>query len=160
VRIGYKIFHPLTEGLPDYKGLVGDTNLSITILRPLVLRGSYRRDVRFSLWYSLPYYIEDSSGAGLSFYVLKRRFRLDYDYSQLKYDYPSLPVAPETIADITTEQTPSRRDRIYMNTVGLFFRISGDIGVGIRAGRYSRRINIYSWNTNRFFWGLNLTYEF
>jgi len=156
LRLGFKIFHPLTAGLPDYKGLVGDTNLSITIARPLVLRASYRRDVQFSVWYSFPYFIEDSSGAGLSLYVLRRRFRLDYNYSQLKYDYPEL---PSSISGIDAA-TPSRQDRLYMNTVGLFFRISGDIGVGITAGRYSRRVNVYSWKINRDFWGVNLTYEF
>jgi hypothetical protein len=162
VRLGYKSFHPLTAGLPDYKGLVGDTNLSVTILRPLVLRGSYRRDVKFSTWYGYPYYIEDSSGAGLSFYVLRRRFRLDYDYSQLKYDYPSLPTTPTLGAgeDPVDASTPTRRDRVYMNTLGLFFRLSGDVGVGIRAGRYSRRVNVYNWKVSRNFIGLNLTYEF
>jgi hypothetical protein len=45
VRLGYKNFHAQKEGRPDYKGLVGDTSISLSLLRTLTLRGSYRRNV-------------------------------------------------------------------------------------------------------------------
>ena len=66
---------------PDYKGLVGDTQLSVRLAKPFVIRGIYVRDVRFSLWYGNPYYIESRPGVGASLYPL-RFLRFDYDYSQ------------------------------------------------------------------------------
>lgn len=152
IRLGYKMFHSLVAGITDYKGLVGDSNISVSILRSFTLRGSYRRDVQFSTWSDDPYFVEESFGAGISYYFLRRRFRLDYDYSQLRYNYP--------IIDAAGSASGSRKDRVFMNTVGLFFRIGKSMGIGVRAGRYDRSINVYDWKTSRDFVGLNLTYEF
>lgn len=151
IRLGYKIYHPLVAGIADYRGLVGDSDISVSLFRSFALRGSYRRDVQFSISFISPYFIEESYGAGISYYFLRRRFRLDYDYSQLRYDYPIMGAAPASGA---------RGDRIFMNTVGLFFRIGKSVGIGIRAGHYIRSINFYGLNINRDFVGLNLTYEF
>jgi len=72
VRVGYKAFDVRAAEGPDYKGLVGDSLLSVRLARPLVLRGSYVRDVRFSLWYDNPYYIESRPGAGASISIRRR----------------------------------------------------------------------------------------
>jgi hypothetical protein len=162
LRLGYKLFRPLTAGQPDFKGLVGDSSLAVTLLRPLVLRASYLRDVRFSYLPATPYYVEGTAGGGLSLYLFRRRIRLDYDYSQLQYDYPdvvALPAAEDPEA-LPPAAVPSRQDRVGMHTVGVFYRIGENIGLGLRAGRWNRRVNIYSWKANRDFVGLNLTYEF
>ena len=87
VRVGYKKFDVRAVDGPDYQGIVGDSQLSIRLARPFVIRGSYVRDVRFSLWYNNPYYIESRPGAGASVYVF-RFLRLDYDYSIGRNRYP------------------------------------------------------------------------
>jgi hypothetical protein len=158
VRIGYKTFHPLSAGLPAFKGLVGDSSLSIILMRPLVLRAAYSRDVRFSVWFDNPYFIEQVSGGGLSVYFNRRRIRLDYDYAEVRYDYPV--IAAPSPGGAGPAVSPARRDLIAMNTVGLFFRIGKNVGLGVRAGHYSRHLNIFGWRTNRDFVGLSLTYEF
>jgi len=157
LRLGWKLFRPRAEGQPEYEGLVGDSSVSVSLLRPLVARASYRRDVRFSISCDRSYFVEDKAGGGISFYVFGRRVRLDYDYSQVKYDYPDIAAVPgEGAAPVT----PARRDRIYMNTVGFFVRVGGNVGLGLRAGRYDRRTGAAGWNASREFVGLNLTYEF
>ncbi len=87
IRLGYKKFDVLAAGAPDYNGLVGDCLLSIRLATPFVIRGSYVRDVRFSLWYDNPYYLETRPGVGASVYVL-RFLRFDYDYSRGRNEYP------------------------------------------------------------------------
>ena len=64
--MGYKKFDVRAADGPDYQGIVGDSQLSIRLAKPFVIRGSYVRDVRFSLWYNNPYYIESRPGAGVS----------------------------------------------------------------------------------------------
>ncbi len=46
------------------------------------------------------------------------------------------------------------------NTVGFFVRVGGNVGLGLRAGRYDRRTSAAGWKASREFVGLNLTYEF
>ena len=154
IRLGYKLFHALTAGISDFKGLVGDANISISLMRSFALRLTYHRDVQFSIWLDNPFFIEESAGAGISYYFLRRRFRLDYDLSQLRDEYP--------IPGAAAAASGSRQDRVSMNTVGLFYRLGQDKGVaiGLRAGRYDRTINVYGWNTNRNFISLNLIYDF
>lgn len=72
IRLGYKSFETLEAELPDYQGLVGDTTVSWQIMRPVVLRGSYRRDINFSVWSYSPYYIGTTWSAGPSFYIFRK----------------------------------------------------------------------------------------
>jgi len=150
IRLGYKSFETLHEELPDYQGLVGDTTVSWQIRRPLVLRGSYRRDVNFSVWHDNAYYIGTTWSAGPSFYIFRKKFRLDYTYSQTKNDYP---------LGETPGSSP-RRDNYTLNSVAIYYRISKTAGIGITAGNWKREINVLNWDANRKFIGLNLTYDF
>ncbi|HEK86594.1 MAG: outer membrane beta-barrel protein [Candidatus Saccharicenans sp.] len=150
IRIGYKKFETLSPGMPDFKGLVGDTSVSWEIMRPVTLRGSFRRDVNFSVWYDNPFYLGTSWSAGGSFYFLRRRFRLDYTFSPIRNNYP-LPSSPGS---------ETRLDRYILNSVGLYYRIKKNIGLGLLAGSWKRRMNVLNWNADRKFIGLDLTYDF
>jgi len=44
--------------------------------------------------------------------------------------------------------------------VAIYYRISKTAGIGITAGNWKREINVLSWDANRKFIGLNLTYDF
>ncbi len=151
VRLGYKIFDSIARTAPDFKGLVGNANVSFDIFRSVTLRGSYRRDVQFSSWIS-NFYNENTSGAGLSYYFLRRRFRLDYDYSQTVASYPHQASAGAAIIN--------REDSFWSNSVALFYRIGKKMGLGIRYGRMTRSIPVYNWSTTRDFAGFNITYDF
>jgi hypothetical protein len=157
IRLGYKSFDTLKRDRPDFKGLVGNTNISLAFIRSLTFRLSYQRNLQFSVWYDNPYYIENSAGGGASLYILRKKVRLDYDYTRASSVYPT--------ADATSLNAPSgvplnRRDDIEIQGFGLFFRLKRDVGIGLQAGHYHRKVNVYDWNVNRDFIGLNLTYEF
>ncbi|NLH77465.1 MAG: outer membrane beta-barrel protein [Acidobacteria bacterium] len=150
VRLGYKIYDVRAAAGPDYKGLVGDTQLSVRLARPFVVRGSYLRDVRFSLWYGNPYYIESRPGAGASLYVL-RFLRFDYDYSVGRNRYP---VAGGGGPD------EKRLDDFTVHSGAVYVRIRKNVALGFVASWWARDSNLAAEDDKRTFFGVNLTYEF
>ncbi|MDI6845206.1 MAG: outer membrane beta-barrel protein [Candidatus Saccharicenans sp.] len=150
LRLGYKNFDSLEEGRPDYRGLVGDTSISWALMRPLVLRASYQRDVNFSVWSQNPFYVGNGWSTGASVYMFRRRIRLDYNYSRLRNDYP---------LDAVPGSEP-RKDFYTLNSVALYIRIKKTVGFGISGGLWSRKINVFDWDVRKKFLGANLTYEF
>jgi hypothetical protein len=154
VRVGYKIFDITNPGLQDFRGVVGDSQLSIRLARPLVLRGSYVRDVNFSLWYNNAYYIGSTPGVGVSLYFLKF-VRLDYDYSFGRNRYPE--VQPAGGGGGTAVK---RLDDFRVHSAGVYFRIKKNIALGVIASRWVRISNLDYENDKRYFYGLNLTYDF
>jgi len=150
IRLGYKKFDVLAAGAPDYSGLVGDCLLSIRLATPLVIRGSYVRDVRFSLWYDNPYYLETRPGVGASVYVL-RFLRFDYDYSRGRNEYP---LAGGGGPD------EKRLDVYTLHSGGVYVRLKKTVALGVIANWWARDSNIDTEDDNRTFFGLNLTYDF
>jgi len=149
IRLGYKEFDAkLVEG-QDYSGLVGDTGIQVRLLRSVVMRAEYRRDVRFSLYYGNVYFLENRAGGGLSVYVTKR-IRLDYDYSLGRNKYPGEESAP----------VGKRLDEYKIHTAGIYFRLKRNIGLGLTASRWIRDSNIDREDNRRDFFGLNLIYDF
>jgi hypothetical protein len=153
VKLGYKFFDSIAPNRKDYKGLVGDTNVSVRLLRVLSVRGSYRRDVQFSLWYDNTYFLENRAGGGASLYFLKK-FRLDYDYGLGRNIYPG--------GQSPSGDSPSlkRRDDYTIHSMGLYFRLKKNIGLGLIASRWRRDSNLEWEDDTRDFLGLNLTYDF
>jgi hypothetical protein len=152
VRVGYKIFDIKNPEETDYRGLVGDAQVSVRLARPFVVRASYKRDVDFSLWYSNPYYLENTIRPGASFYVLKF-VRLDYDYSLGRNRYPEVqPIGGGT--------NVKRLDDYRIHSAGIYFRIKKKVALGVIGSRWARISNLVSENNKRYFYGLNLTYDF
>jgi len=152
VRVGYKIFDILAAEGQDYKGMVADSQLSVRLVRPLVVRGSYSRDVNFSLWYNNAYYIGNTPGVGASLYFL-RFVRLDYDYFFGRNRYPEA-------QDSGGGATIKRLDDFRIHSAGLYFRIWKKTAIGFIASRWARISNLDYENDKRYFYGLNLTYDF
>lgn len=150
IRIGYKKFDALTPDLPDFKGLVGESSVSLIFGKLLTVRGSYRRDVNFSVWSRSAYFVEQSWATGPSVYLFRRKIRVDYTYSRARNDYP-VPEYPG--AD-------PRRDDYTLNSVAIYYRISKTAGLGLSAGSWTRKVNVFNWDASRKFIGLNLTYDF
>ena len=150
VRVGYKKFDVRAVDGPDYQGIVGDSQLSIRLARPFVIRGSYVRDVRFSLWYNNPYYIESRPGAGASVYVF-RFLRLDYDYSIGRNRYPEVGGGGPDV---------KRLDEYSIHSGGVYFRIRKTVALGFIASWWARNSNLDAEDDKRTFFGVNLTYDF
>jgi hypothetical protein len=152
VRVGYKKFDILNPEGVDYQGLVGDSRLSLRVAKPILLRGSYVRDVRFSLWYGNAYYIESRPGVGASLYLL-RFIRLDYDYSFGRNDYP-------LVQEVEPGVDIKRRDDYEIHSAAVYFRVKKNVGLGFIASFWTRNSNLDREDDKRTFFGLNLTYEF
>jgi hypothetical protein len=150
IRVGYKKFDVRALDGPDYQGVVGDSQLSVRLAKPFVLRGSYVRDVRFSLWYGNPHYIESRPGAGVSLYLL-RFLRLDYDYSLGRNRYPVVGGGGPDV---------KRLDEYSIHSAAVYFRIKKTIAIGFIASWWARKSNLAAEDDNRTFFGLNLTYDF
>jgi hypothetical protein len=150
VRIGYKKYDVRAVDGPDYQGVVGDSQLWVRLAKPFVIRGSYVRDVRFSLWYGNPYYVESRPGAGVSLYPL-RFLRLDYDYSVGRNVYP---VVGGGGADV------KRLDNFTIQSAGIYFRIQKSVALGFIASWWARDSNLDAEEDKRTFFGLNLMYDF
>jgi hypothetical protein len=150
IRVGYKKFDVRPVDGPDYQGIVGDSQLSVRLAKPFVIRGSYVRDVRFSLWYDNPYYIESRPGAGISIYPF-RFLRLDYDYSLGSNKYPLVGGGgPEE----------KRLDDFSVHAAGVYFRIVKSAALGFIASWWARDSNLDAEDDKRTFFGVNLTYDF
>lgn len=148
LRLGYRMFDVRNPNSPDYSGFVGDTQLSVRLARMFTVRGSYLRDVRFSLWYGDAYYIETRPSAGASVYLLSF-LRLDYDYSWGQNRYP-----------VAGEGAVARLDRYDIHTTGLYVRIVKNTALGFVVSWWQRDSNVYGEDDQRMFYGLNLTYDF
>ena len=147
VKIGYKSFDSASHQRKDYRGLVGDSSISVRLAKPFAIRASYRRDVQFSVWYDNTYYLESRAGAGASLYV-SRNIRLDYDFSRGRNDYPR------------EFEAPKRLDVYTVHAVGVYFRLRRDVALGIIASRWMRDSNLDWEDDDRDFVGFNLTYDF
>jgi len=148
LRIGYKKFDVHNKDMPDYEGLVGDTQLSVRLARMFTIRGSYLREVRFSLWLEYPYYIETVPGVGASVYPFPF-IRLDYDYTHGRNSYPEIPGTLLT-----------RYDEYDTHSGAVYFRILRNTAIGFIASWWSRDSNIPGEDDERTFYGFNLTYDF
>ena len=153
VRLGYKKFDITNQELQDYQGFVGDSQVSVRLAKPFVVRASYTRDVTFSLWYDNAYYLGSTPGVGASVYLL-RFLRLDYDYSFGRNRYPEEQPGSGGVPNV------KRSDDFHIHTAGLYFRVWKKTAVGIIASRWTRTSNLAYENDTRYFYGLNLTYDF
>ncbi|HEX2695694.1 MAG TPA: outer membrane beta-barrel protein [Acidobacteriota bacterium] len=151
VNLGFKAFDSLTAGKRLFSGLVGDTAVSIRLLRFLNVRGSYKRDVEFSVFYNNAFFTENIYGGGLSLYI-NRNIRMDYDYRLGRNRYP------ESAAGVPGNI--KRNDEYRTQSLGLYFRVKKNIGLGAVASLWNRDSNLAWEMDERKFVGLNLTYDF
>ena len=150
VHLGYKYFNSRAGLKPDFRGIVGDTNISVRLLRRLNLRAHYKRDVQFSLWYDNTFFLESRAGGGASFYVYKKKIRLDYDFSLGRNRYPHVPSGGRG----------KREDDYTLHTIGVYFRVKNAMGIGLTLSRWIRDSNLDWEDDKRDFVGANLTYDF
>lgn len=151
IKIGYEDFRALKREGQDYKGIVGDTDLTFRIFKFIHLKGFYHRDIEYSMWYNNVYFIETRYGGGFSIYGL-RRIRLDYTYSIGNNRYPAI------LEEF--DLRGKRFDKYRAHIGGIFFRVKGDIGVGLIFSRWIRDSN-FDWEKDkRFTLGAQLIHNF
>jgi hypothetical protein len=151
IKLGYKYFDVLKTGIKDYKGIIGDTSISIRIFRPLRIRANYRRDIQFSAYYSNAYYLENVLGSGASLYLFKN-IRLDYNYYLGRNSYPA-PISGQSSVQI-------RKDNYKAQSAGIYFRLKKSIALGVIGVLWDRNSTVAWANAKQTSIGANLIYDF
>ncbi|HZR26331.1 MAG TPA: outer membrane beta-barrel protein, partial [Vicinamibacterales bacterium] len=64
--VGYKNFHPLFPGLPDYVGATAAGDLSYTLLGTTRMTLNFKRDTGYSFDADQPYYVQTDVGGSIS----------------------------------------------------------------------------------------------
>jgi hypothetical protein len=131
---------------------VGDSQVSVRLAKPFVIRAAYRRDVTFSLWYNNPYFLESLPSVGASFYLLKF-VRLDYDFSFGRNTYAVAQV-------VGVGESVKRLDDYRIHSAGIYFRVKKKTAIGFIMSWWSRLSNIAFEDDTRLFYGMNLIYDF
>jgi hypothetical protein len=152
VRIGVKDFRLRSGPGGNFRGVAGDSDISIKLGQSMKLRGTYGRDVQFSTWFGYAYFIENRAGAGISVYPF-RKIRLDYDYFTGDNYYP--------LASLTGEgQDAERTDRNRTHRVGIYLRLKGRMAFGLSINWWQRDSTLVWFSGKRTFFGANLIYDF
>jgi hypothetical protein len=152
VRIGMKEFRLRSGSGVSFRGVAGDTDISIKLGQTIKLRGSYARDVQFSAWFGYAYFIENRMGMGVSIYPLNR-IRLDYDYFTGKNLY--------LLGSLTGEGPDSERtDNNMTHRLGIYLRIQDRIAIGLTMNWWQRDSTLAWINGKQTFVGANLIYDF
>jgi hypothetical protein len=125
-NLGYKDFDPKKAGEPSFRGLVGDTGIDVRSGR-FAFRLVFARDLTFSTYAQVFYFIENSWRMGGSFY-LASFLKMDYDFSQGRADYAERASDPRP-----EEGSPAggRVDRHRRHSVGLTIRVFRTMGIGL-----------------------------
>ncbi|MGB8953596.1 MAG: outer membrane beta-barrel protein [Candidatus Aminicenantales bacterium] len=150
INLGYKSFDILDPQLKDYKGLVGNTSIAINIIKFTTLRGVFARDIQFSVYSDIPYYIQTVYGAGFS-RAFTSRINLTYDLSFSRNDYAQLE---------DNGSRGARLDKYITHVFGLGFKLRKDLELNLMASLSTRSSNLVEEVNHRNFIGFNLTYGY
>jgi len=155
LSLGYKILEPYKSKRQSFSGLVGNVRLEYRLKR-FNFRLLYDRNTEFSYWTNNVFYLEDSYGAGISFYM-NQFIRLDYDFAYRDSFYPE----PETVRlPDESYQEINRKDKYTSHSIGIIFRVFRNVGIGLRTTYWERDSNFIYYNRNQLFVGGSVTYEF
>jgi hypothetical protein len=150
LNLGFKRFNFLDPQTKDYSGLVGNTSVSIGVFKLTSVRAFFSRDVQFSAYSSVAYYIMTNYGGGI-FRMLSRRSRVEYDLFFGHGNYSS--------GLTQVGGTPQNALLRYTyHSLGLFFQTQRDLELSLLASLGNRAGDIAIPGGKRFFIGINLTY--
>ncbi|MHB8054911.1 MAG: outer membrane beta-barrel protein [Candidatus Aminicenantales bacterium] len=149
LNLGYKKFDPKTAGEPPFQGLVGNTGLDLRTGR-FACRLDFARDMVFSSYAEIFYFVENSARLGGSAY-LTSFLKIDYDYYGGRADYS---------ARGGEAGSEGRVDRHRNHSVGLQVRVFKTAGIGISWNFERWTSNIGDFDRSRNFIGLAFTRSF
>jgi len=149
LNLGYKKFDPKTAGESSFQGLVGNTGLDLRTGR-FAVRVNFSRDMVFSTYAEIFYFIENSARLGGSVY-LTSFLKIDYDYSGGRADYS---------ARAGEAGSEARVDRHRNHSVGLLVRVFKTSGIGISWNYERWTSNLLNFDRARNFFGVTFTRSF
>lgn len=148
ISLGYKVFDILDPQAKDNAGFVGNSTIAIGIFKATALQGFFARDVQFSAYSSITYYLETTYGGGIAHYF-SRRILLSYDLSFLRINYPEVegqgPAGPTIY-------------RYGVHSIRLLFRLQRNLELSLFSNLGRRTSNLDASAIHRNFFGISLIY--
>ena len=148
MSLGYKRFSVPDSPFKDFEGLVGNTGIDARLFRWTTLRLGFSRDVQFSAYGDLGYYLQTAYGGGIAQSVAKN-VQLTYDLSLGRNDYVEPAGSPSGSA---------RRDEFLNHMIGLGIQLGRDLSLSLTANFGRRSMNRDERTVDRSFVGLTLSY--
>jgi hypothetical protein len=148
INLGYNRFEILGSHQKVFEGLIGNTSVGLNFFKFTTLHGEFARNIRFSAFSSLGYYIQTVLGAGLS-QALSRKINFTYGISINRNDYVQLEDS------VSHGLEPEK----YINhLLGLDFVLGKNLRFNLIANYGERNSNLAEHVNRRFFVGFNLIF--
>lgn len=151
INLGFEYFDILTPGIPDFTGLVGNTNIYFSLTPQTALRAFFSRGPQFSVYSDLYFYLQTITGAGFShFFTRKISFSYDVYYGWDQYKGQTSPGLP-----------PGQKNQYWSHALTLNFRLKKYLDFSILANYGARRYSMaLRPESSRSFIGINITYGY
>jgi hypothetical protein len=128
--LGYRKFRPSdAAALPAFSGLVGELDLSYTLLGATRIGGTYRRDLTYSYSELQPFFVDNGLGASIR-HALGRRFDILGSAERHVYNYRNL-------LKVDIDAVP-RVDTTWYYAASVGYRIGRDGRIGFGASYIQR----------------------
>ena len=150
-RVGYRNFHPLSPGLPDFTGLTASGDLSYTLLGTTRFGVQFTRDVQYSYEINQPYYLQTGVGGSLTqqvagpFDVMARA-----GAQRLAYRDRAGAFIP----------TANRIDHVRNFGGGIGYHFARDVRWGLNVDTYHRTSDLNARQYDALRYGTSVTYGF
>ena len=150
-KIGYRNFHPLSPGLPDFTGLTANGDLSYTLLGATRFSVNFMRDVQYSYEINQPWYLQTGVGGSITqqivgpFDVMARAGTQTLAYR----DRAGVFVA-----------TANRVDHVRTFGGGIGYHFGKDVRWGVNVDHYHRTSDLSARQYDALRYGTSVTYGF
>jgi len=150
-KVGYRNFHPLSPGLPDFTGLTASGDLSYTLLGATRFSVNFTRDVQYSYEINQPYYLQTGAGGSITqqifgpFDVMARGGAQRLAYR----DRAGVFVATE-----------NRTDHVTTFGGGVGYHFGRDVRWGLNVDQYHRTSDLTARQYDALRYGTSVTYGF
>jgi hypothetical protein len=153
VNLGYKNFDILDPQQKDFTGLVGNTGISIGIMKLTAVQAFFSRGPQFSVSSGLSSYLQTTYGAGLA-RSLTRKILFTYDFSYSRNDYPS-----GIIVDGGVQE--KRVDQYSFHSFSVNLRLRKDLELNLTSSLGRRKSKVAPRPVSEFvFLGFEITYGY
>lgn len=148
---GYRNFHPLAAGLPDYKGSTALGDLSYALLGTTRFAVQFRRDISYSYDVNQPYYLETGFTGSIAQQLFGPvDFIVRFGASSLAY---------RDRAGVAVEVS-DRVDHIRTYGGGFGYHMGRDLRLGFNVDQWRRISDIDERQYNALRYGTSVTYGF
>jgi hypothetical protein len=151
ITFGYTDFKPKDPSLPQYKGAIGEANLTYVLLGASRFAFSAGRGVQYSYDANQPYYLQTHVGGSIA-----QQLFGPFDV-QVRGDYAILAYRDRIGAAL---EVTDRTDHKTTYGVGVGFHMGRDLRLSVNADQDNRQTKVAEHQYEKFLVGTSLTYGF